>query len=59
MHESIAEDRDWALYESTLAANAARDGGPDALAYARRIRERRALPSGTTTLGFSLLVLYG
>jgi len=59
VHESIADDRDWAIYESTLAANAERDGGPDALAYARRIRERRALPGGTTTLGFSLLVLYG
>jgi SAM-dependent methyltransferase len=55
--EAIADDRDWAAYEETLAANAERDGGSDALDYARRIRERRALPDGTTTLGFSLLVL--
>jgi SAM-dependent methyltransferase len=58
VHESIADDRDWAIYEGTLAANAERDGSPDALAYARRIRKRRALPGGTTTLGFCLLVLY-
>ena len=58
VHESIASDRDWANYEGTLAANAEHDGGREALAYARRIRERRALPQGTTTLGFSLLVLH-
>jgi SAM-dependent methyltransferase len=59
VHESTADGRDWARYEETLAANAERNGSPDALAYARRIRERRALPGGTTTLGFSLLVLDG
>jgi hypothetical protein len=30
---------------------------PDTLAYAGRIRERRALPGGTDTLGFALLIL--
>ena len=57
--EAVAEagDADWARYEETLAANAERDGGPDSLAYARRIRERRALPGGTSTLGFALLLV--
>lgn len=50
-------ERDWARYEETLAANSERAGGPDSLAYARRIRERRALPHGTDTLGFGLFVL--
>jgi SAM-dependent methyltransferase len=57
-HESIATEHDWARYEETLAANAERHGAPDTLAYARRIRERRALPGGTDTLGFALLVLH-
>ena len=48
---------DWAAYEETLAANAERDGGPETAAYAERIRARRALPDGTRTLGFALLVL--
>jgi SAM-dependent methyltransferase len=52
-----AGEGDWAAYEETLAANAEADGGPETAAYARRIRERRALPDGTTTLGFALLVL--
>jgi SAM-dependent methyltransferase len=57
LHESLASERDWARYEETLASNAERCGNPDTLAYARRIRERRALPGGTDTLGFALLVL--
>ena len=57
IHESHAADDDWARYEETLAANAERHGTSDALAYARRIRERRSLPGGTDTLGFALLVL--
>jgi hypothetical protein len=57
LNESIAGDGDWARYEEGLAANAERHGGPDCLAYARRIRERRALPGGTDTLGFGLFVL--
>lgn len=56
-HESIATEHDWARYEETLATNAECHGAPDTLAYARRIRERRALPDGTDTLGFALLVL--
>ena len=44
-------------YEETLAANAERAGEPESLAYARRIRERRALPGGPSTLGFALLLL--
>ena len=57
VHESCASDEDWARYEETLAANAERHDAPDARAYARQIRERRALPGGTDTLGFALLVL--
>ena len=52
-----AGEADWAAYEETLAANAERDGGPETAAYAERIRARRALPDGTRTLGFALLVL--
>ena len=55
--EWLAGEDDWARYEETLAENAERHGTPDALAYARRIRDRRALPGGTDTLGFALLVL--
>jgi SAM-dependent methyltransferase len=57
VHESLASEHDWARYEETLAANAEQHGAPDALAYAQRIRRRRALPEGTDTLGFALLVL--
>jgi SAM-dependent methyltransferase len=57
VHESLAGHEDWVRYEESLAANAERHGGPDSLAYARRIRERRALPGGTNTLGFGLFVL--
>jgi SAM-dependent methyltransferase len=53
----VAAEDDWAHYEETLAANAERHGTPDTLAYAQRIRDRRALPGGTDTLGFALLVL--
>jgi hypothetical protein len=55
--ESLASEDDWACYEETLAANAERRGKPDTIAYAQRIRDRRALPGGTDTLGFALLVL--
>ena len=55
--EWLASQDDWTRYEETLAANAEGDGGPDSLAYARRIRERRAVPGGTDTLGFGLFVL--
>jgi SAM-dependent methyltransferase len=57
VHESLASGDDWEKYEETLAANAEAHGSPDTLAYARRIRDRRALPEGTDTLGFALLVL--
>ena len=57
LHESLAGESDWAHYEESLAATAERHGEPDSLAYARRIRERRALPGGTDTLGFGLFVL--
>jgi SAM-dependent methyltransferase len=59
LHESVASQHDWARYEETLAANAERHGTPDTRAYARRIRNRRALPEGTDTLGFALFVLRG
>jgi SAM-dependent methyltransferase len=55
--EWLASDGDWARYEETLAANAEREGDAEALAYAERIRDRRALPDGTDTLGFALLLL--
>jgi SAM-dependent methyltransferase len=57
LHEELAAGSDWERYEETLAANAECHGGPDCLAYAARIRERRALPGGTDTLGFGLFVL--
>ena len=57
LHESLATDDGWAQYEETLARNAERQGDPDSLAYAQRIRARRALPGGTDTLGFALFVL--
>jgi SAM-dependent methyltransferase len=55
--ERVATAASWAQYEETLAANAERRDDPESAAYARRIRGRRALPGGTTTLGFALLVL--
>lgn len=57
VQESFANEDDWARHEETLAANAERHSTPDTLAYARRIRHRRALTGGTNTLGFALLVL--
>lgn len=57
VREWVASDSDWAHYEETLAANAERHGAPDAIDYARRIRDRRALPHGSDTLGFALLLL--
>jgi SAM-dependent methyltransferase len=57
LDEWFASDSDWQHYEETLAANAEHHGTPEALAYAHRIRERRALPDGTDTLGFGLFVL--
>jgi len=55
-HEWVASEEDWARYEETLAANAERHATPETLAYAQRIRDRRALPHGTDTLGFALLL---
>lgn len=55
-HEWVASDEDWARYEETLAANAERHGTADTLAYAQRIRARRALTDGTDTLGFALVL---
>jgi trans-aconitate methyltransferase len=52
-----ASEDDWAAYEEGLAANAEALGTPDGDAYARRIRERRALPGGGSTMGFALLTL--
>jgi SAM-dependent methyltransferase len=57
--EAVASDADWDRYEDTLAANAERRGDTDSAAYARSIRERRALPGARGTLGFALLVLRG
>src|SRR5262249_45222537 len=55
--EVVACAGDWAAYEETLAANAQARADADSAAYAERIRRRRALPDGTSTLGFALLVL--
>ncbi|HMJ32288.1 MAG TPA: class I SAM-dependent methyltransferase [Baekduia sp.] len=52
-----ATEADWAAYEEGLAAEAERYEDEDARAYARRIRERRALPGGASTFGFALLTL--
>jgi SAM-dependent methyltransferase len=57
LFERVATGESWSEYEETLAANAERRDDPESAAYARRIRERRALSGGTTTLGFALLVL--
>jgi hypothetical protein len=57
-HESLATEHVWAPYEAALAAKAEDHGTPDTVAYARRIRHRRALRSGTNTLGFALLALH-
>ena len=58
-HEWLATEQDWAHYEETLAENAERHDAPDTRSYAARIRDRRALPGGTDTLGFALMVLRG
>jgi SAM-dependent methyltransferase len=52
-----ASTADWAAYEEGLAAEAERYDDADAAAYARRIRERRALDGAATTMGFALLTL--
>lgn len=57
LHEWFASRTDWKRYEETLVAHAEQHGTPECLAYAERIRERRALPGGTDTLGFALFVL--
>jgi hypothetical protein len=54
---TVASDADWAAYEDGLATEAERYDDGDAIAYARRIRARHALPDGRTTLGFALLSL--
>jgi SAM-dependent methyltransferase len=53
----VAGPSDLAAYEEGLAANAEALDTPEGDAYARRIRERRALPDGATTFGFALLTL--
>ena len=45
------------LRSAMRAAGFEHHGDGDSLEYARRIRERRALPGGTDTLGFGLFVL--
>lgn len=52
-----ASEADFAAYEEALAAAAERYDDADAIAYARRIRDRRALPHGGDTMGFALLTL--
>jgi hypothetical protein len=57
VRESFASKTDWTRYEETLSENPERHGTTETAAYASRIRERRALPDGTDTLGFALMVL--
>jgi SAM-dependent methyltransferase len=52
-----ASAADWAAYEEGLAAAAERYDDADAIAYASRIRARRALPEGASTMGFALVTL--
>jgi len=54
---ATASVADLAAYEEGLAEAAERLEGDEAAAYARRIRERRALPGGGTTFGFALLTI--
>jgi SAM-dependent methyltransferase len=54
---AACSEADFAAYEEGLAAEAERYDDAEAVAYARRTRERRALPGGTSTLGFALLTL--
>ena len=53
----VATAADWAAYEEGLAAEAERYDDAEAQRYAARIRARRALPDGRTTLGFALVIL--
>jgi SAM-dependent methyltransferase len=53
----VATAADWAAYEEGLAAEAERHADAEAQDYAARIRARRALPDGCSTLGFALLTL--
>jgi SAM-dependent methyltransferase len=54
---ATASVADLAAYEEGLAEAAERLAGDEAAAYARRIRDRRALPGGATTFGFALLTI--
>jgi hypothetical protein len=54
---AVAGAEDWDAYEEGLSAAAEALPGADAAEYAARIRARRALPGGTTTMGFALLTL--
>ena len=53
----VATAADWAAYEDGLATEAERYDDAEAQRYAARIRARRALPDGRTTLGFALVIL--
>jgi SAM-dependent methyltransferase len=46
----VASEADWAAYEDGLAAEAERYDDAEAVAYARRIRDRHALADGRDTL---------
>ncbi|HEY4094650.1 MAG TPA: methyltransferase domain-containing protein [Baekduia sp.] len=54
---AACSEADLAAYEEGLAAEAERYDDAEAIAYARRIRDRRALPGGASTLGFALVTL--
>ena len=53
----IASPEDWKAYEERLVTHAEALGTAEGRDYAKRIRRRRALPGGTSTLGFALLTL--
>jgi SAM-dependent methyltransferase len=57
LDEHAVTEADFTAYEEGLAAEAERYDDAEAIAYARAIRERRALPGGADTLGFALLTL--
>ena len=54
---AVTTDEEWDRYEWTLIANGLASGDPDAIAWARRARERVLAPGGRDTLGFALVLM--
>jgi SAM-dependent methyltransferase len=53
---AVTTDEEWDRYEWTLIANGLASGDADAIAWARRARERVLAPGGRDTLGFALVL---